>query len=191
MTIDIDNASIKNDDQMQTTTAIPTPGPTAATPTSSWIGLNNKNRALDRATTNDHGDSHKADTSTRATLARRQPQHQHFHQQFDNHDDGHNNNTKKRKSSNNVPPLAPTKKQKSSGAPAIPTQTNSIRNICMRHWNQLQPGGQGTAAHFDAYYKALLDAEKEPFKKQMYIGRGATRKANAAANKGNAASTSS
>ncbi|KAH9025351.1 hypothetical protein EDB83DRAFT_2526801 [Lactarius deliciosus] len=99
--------------------------------------------------------------------------------------------SKKRKSSNNVPPLAPTKKQKSLGAPAIPTQTNSIRNICMQHWNQLQPGGQGTAAHFDAYYKALSDAEKEPFKKQMYIGRGATRKANAAANKGNAASTSS
>ncbi|KAH9032254.1 hypothetical protein EDB85DRAFT_1890745 [Lactarius pseudohatsudake] len=44
----------------------------------------------------------------------------------------------------------------------------------MRHWNQLQPGGQGTAAHFDAYYKALTDTEKEPFKKEMYVGRGAT-----------------
>ncbi|KAH8997107.1 hypothetical protein EDB86DRAFT_2828874 [Lactarius hatsudake] len=67
-----------------------------------------------------------------------------------------------------------TKKQRSSGMLAIPTQTNSIRNICMQHWNQLQPGGQGTAAHFNAYYKALSDTEKEPFKKQMYIGRGAT-----------------
>ncbi|KAH9165643.1 hypothetical protein EDB89DRAFT_2076594 [Lactarius sanguifluus] len=99
--------------------------------------------------------------------------------------------SKKWKSSNNMPPVAPTKKQKSSGAPAIPTQTNSIRNICMQHWNQLQPGGQGTAAHFDTYYKALSDAEKEPFKKQMYIGHGATRKANAVVNKGTAASTSS
>ncbi|KAH9075561.1 hypothetical protein EDB83DRAFT_2515215 [Lactarius deliciosus] len=106
-------------------------------------------------------------------------------------EDANANASKKWKSSNNVPPLAPTKKQKSSGAPAIPTQTNSIRNICMRHWNQLQPGGQGTATHFDAYYKALSDAEKEPFKKQMYIGHGATRKANVAANKGNAALTSS
>ncbi|KAH8995999.1 hypothetical protein EDB92DRAFT_1814457 [Lactarius akahatsu] len=44
----------------------------------------------------------------------------------------------------------------------------------MWHWNQLQPGGQGTAAHFDAYYKALTDTEKEPFKKEMYVGRGAT-----------------
>ncbi|KAH8992894.1 hypothetical protein EDB83DRAFT_2325246 [Lactarius deliciosus] len=121
--------------------------------------------------------------------------------------DANANASKKWKSSNNVPPLAPTKKQKSSGAPAIPTQTNSIRNICMWHWNQLQPGGQGTATHFNAYYKALSDAEKEvhepffnttpplihtkPFKKQMYIGRGATRKANAVVNKGNAASTSS
>ncbi|KAH9169046.1 hypothetical protein EDB89DRAFT_1908880 [Lactarius sanguifluus] len=117
------------------------------------------------------------------------------------------NPSKKRKSSNNVPPVALTKKQKSSGALAIPTQTNSIRNICMRHWNQLQPGGQGTAAHFDAYYKALSDAKKEvhdpffnatpplihakPFRKQMYIGRGATRKANAAVNKGTTTSTSS
>ncbi|KAI9442576.1 hypothetical protein H4582DRAFT_2096493 [Lactarius indigo] len=93
---------------------------------------------------------------------------------------------KKRKSNDSVPPGVPTKKQKSSDAPAIPTQANTIRNICMRHWNQLQPGGQGTTAHFDAYYKGLSDAEKEPFKKEMYIGRGATRKANAAANKGTA-----
>jgi hypothetical protein len=62
----------------------------------------------------------------------------------------------------------------------------------MRHWNQLQPGGQGTVAQFDAYYKTLSDIEKEvrslllqtiparplthakPFKKEMYVGRGAT-----------------
>ncbi|KAI9440360.1 hypothetical protein H4582DRAFT_2210601 [Lactarius indigo] len=91
---------------------------------------------------------------------------------------------KKRKSNDSIPPGVPTKKQKSSDTPAIPTQANTIRNICMRHWNQLQPGGQGTTAHFDAYYKGLSDAEKEPFKKEMYIGCGAMRKANAAANKG-------
>ncbi|KAH9011390.1 hypothetical protein EDB85DRAFT_1901080 [Lactarius pseudohatsudake] len=85
--------------------------------------------------------------------------------------------------------MAPTKKQKSSEAPAVPTQANMIRNICMWHWNQLQPGGQGTAAHFDAYYKALTDTEKEPFKKEMYVGRGATQKANTAANKGPATLT--
>ncbi|KAH8981089.1 hypothetical protein EDB86DRAFT_3087377 [Lactarius hatsudake] len=97
--------------------------------------------------------------------------------------------SKKRK--NNAPSVAPTKKQKLLEAPAVPTQANMIRNICMWHWNQLQPGGQGTAAHFDAYYKALMDTEKEPFKKEMYIGRGAMRKANVAANKGPATPTSS
>ncbi|KAH9043032.1 hypothetical protein EDB84DRAFT_1640155 [Lactarius hengduanensis] len=81
--------------------------------------------------------------------------------------------SKKRK--NDTLPAAPTKKHKSLEAPAVPTQANTIRNISMRHWNQLQPGGQGTAAHFDAYYKALTDTEKEPFKKEMYVGRGARR----------------
>jgi len=63
----------------------------------------------------------------------------------------------------------------------------------MRHWNQLQPGGQGLTADFNAYYKALSDAEKEvceprfetipsdvsstrtkPFKQEMYKRRDAT-----------------
>jgi hypothetical protein len=31
----------------------------------------------------------------------------------------------------------------------------------MRHWNQLQPGGQGSAADFVLYFKNLLGANKE------------------------------
>jgi hypothetical protein len=41
-------------------------------------------------------------------------------------------------------------------------RTNHLRrNICMRHWNQLQPAGQGTVTQFDVYYKALSEVEKE------------------------------
>ncbi|KAH9011404.1 hypothetical protein EDB84DRAFT_1445163 [Lactarius hengduanensis] len=40
--------------------------------------------------------------------------------------DANTNVSKKQKSNNNMPPVAPAKKQKSLGAPAIPTQTNSI-----------------------------------------------------------------
>ena len=31
----------------------------------------------------------------------------------------------------------------------------------MRHWNALQPGGQGLASEFDAYFKTLSDTDKE------------------------------
>ena len=35
------------------------------------------------------------------------------------------------------------------------------RNICMIHWNAQQPGGQGLASEFDAYFKALSVEAKE------------------------------
>ncbi len=31
----------------------------------------------------------------------------------------------------------------------------------MHRWNEQQPGGQGLASEFDAYFKSLTDAEKE------------------------------
>ncbi|KAI9430225.1 hypothetical protein H4582DRAFT_2064038 [Lactarius indigo] len=77
-------------------------------------------------------------------------------------------NEKKRKPDNKTQtPSASTKKQKTSAALAIPSDGNSIRNICMRCWNELQPGGQGLASDFEEYFKALTDIDKEPFKKEM------------------------
>ncbi|KAI9465285.1 hypothetical protein BJY52DRAFT_1246289 [Lactarius psammicola] len=90
----------------------------------------------------------------------------------------------KRKSENNIPSAGPTKKQKVSDALATPAQANTTRSICMRRWNQLQPGGRGLAADFDAYYKALSDAEIG----EMYKRRDATAKA--VANKENILSDS-
>ncbi|KAH9014396.1 hypothetical protein EDB84DRAFT_1443870 [Lactarius hengduanensis] len=43
------------------------------------------------------------------------------------------------------------------------------RVVCMRRWNELQPGGQGLASDFEEYFKALTKADKEPFKKEMRI----------------------
>ncbi|KAH9174183.1 hypothetical protein EDB89DRAFT_1904676 [Lactarius sanguifluus] len=78
------------------------------------------------------------------------------------------NNEKKRKSDNKTP-SASTKKQKTSTVLAIPPDGNSIKNVCMRHWNELQPGGQGLASEFEEYFEALSDSDKKPFKKEMRI----------------------
>jgi hypothetical protein len=66
------------------------------------------------------------------------------------------------------------KKQKvaSSGALAIPEGGNSIpvysphanislRNICIHHWYERQPGGQGLLADFEEYFKSLSDTDRE------------------------------
>ncbi|KAI9429940.1 hypothetical protein H4582DRAFT_2064418 [Lactarius indigo] len=50
-------------------------------------------------------------------------------------------------------------------------------------WNERQPGGQGLAADFDAYFKGLSDTDKEPFKKEMRTAQAAVRKAKTAAKK--------
>ena len=86
---------------------------------------------------------------------------------------------KKRKPmSDDKVPSSSNKKQKiSPGAFAIPPDGNSIkwvsfhgyfcctddshRGICMQHWNQGQPGGQGLATDFEVYYKNLSEAEKQ------------------------------
>lgn len=87
----------------------------------------------------------------------------------------------KRKSDDKSPSVA-LKRQKTS-ALAEPTHANSIRNICMHRWNEQQPGGQGLASDFDAYFRSLTDAEKEPFKKEMLSKRATGRKTKAAASK--------
>ncbi|KAH9024732.1 hypothetical protein EDB85DRAFT_2180100 [Lactarius pseudohatsudake] len=79
----------------------------------------------------------------------------------------------KRKNDIKTPAAAALKRQKVSNTPAEPTHTNSIRNICMRQWNEKQPGGQGLTSDFDAHFKSLMDAEKEPFRQEMFSIRGA------------------
>ena len=37
----------------------------------------------------------------------------------------------------------------------------SCRNICMRHWNEAQPGGQGLLTEFELYFKSLSRAATE------------------------------
>ncbi|KAH9071370.1 hypothetical protein EDB83DRAFT_2313448, partial [Lactarius deliciosus] len=75
------------------------------------------------------------------------------------------------------------KRQKVSNALAIPTEGNTIKNICMRHWNEEQPGGQGPLSEFDVYFKSLTDADKEhlmllkPFKKEQRNVQATARKA--------------
>ncbi len=39
--------------------------------------------------------------------------------------------------------------------------TLRLRNICMRHWNAHQPGGQGLLVDFDKHFKALSSEDKE------------------------------
>ncbi|KAH9011193.1 hypothetical protein EDB84DRAFT_1569910 [Lactarius hengduanensis] len=90
------------------------------------------------------------------------------------------NNEKKRKPDDKTP-SASTKKQKTSAALAIPSDGNSIKGVCMRRWNELQPGGQGLASDFEEYFKALTKADKEPFKKEMRIIQLANKKAKAIA----------
>ncbi|KAH9051278.1 hypothetical protein EDB87DRAFT_1666329 [Lactarius vividus] len=91
----------------------------------------------------------------------------------------------KRKNDVKTPAAATLKRQKVSNTPAEPTHANSIRNICMRRWNEKQPGGKGLASDFDAHFKSLTDAEKEPFRQEMLSIRGAAsrRKAKTAATK--------
>ncbi|KAH9027955.1 hypothetical protein EDB85DRAFT_1892735 [Lactarius pseudohatsudake] len=74
------------------------------------------------------------------------------------------------------------KRQKVSNVLAIPTEGNTIRNICMRHWNEEQPGGQGPLSEFDVYFKSLTDAGKEPFKKEQRNAQATARKAKKRAN---------
>ncbi|KAI9435026.1 hypothetical protein BJY52DRAFT_1197793 [Lactarius psammicola] len=91
--------------------------------------------------------------------------------------------SKKRKHQNT--PAATAKKLKTSNAMAIPTEGNSVRNICMRSWNERQPGGQGPLSEFDNYFKSLTDAQKEPFKKEQRTAQATARKAKVAAKKAN------
>ncbi|KAI9454462.1 hypothetical protein BJY52DRAFT_1188889 [Lactarius psammicola] len=91
--------------------------------------------------------------------------------------------SKKRKHQNT--PAATAKKLKTSNAMAIPTGGNSVRNICMRSWNERQPGGQGPLSEFDSYFKSLTDAQKEPFKKEQCTAQATARKAKVAAKKAN------
>ncbi|KAH8985340.1 hypothetical protein EDB86DRAFT_2833145 [Lactarius hatsudake] len=53
------------------------------------------------------------------------------------------------------------KRQKVLNTLAIPTEGNTIKNICMHHWNEEQPRGQGPLLEFDVYFKSLTDANKE------------------------------
>ncbi|KAH9021187.1 hypothetical protein EDB85DRAFT_2189822 [Lactarius pseudohatsudake] len=57
-----------------------------------------------------------------------------------------------------------------------------FRNICMRHWNEEQPGGQGPLSEFNVYFKSLTDAGKEPFKKEQRNAQATARKAKKRAN---------
>ncbi|KAH9009740.1 hypothetical protein EDB84DRAFT_1446127 [Lactarius hengduanensis] len=59
---------------------------------------------------------------------------------------------------------------------------NTMRNICMCHWNEEQPGGQGLLLEFDVYFKSLTDADKEPFKKEQCNAQATVRKAKKRAN---------
>ncbi|KAH9033073.1 hypothetical protein EDB85DRAFT_1890359 [Lactarius pseudohatsudake] len=84
---------------------------------------------------------------------------------------------KKRKPEGSNTVATTNKQQKVSNVLAIPTEGNSIRNICMRHWNKEQPGGHGPLLEFDVYFKSLSDADKEPFKKEQRIAQATVRKA--------------
>ncbi|KAH9037139.1 hypothetical protein EDB84DRAFT_1655847 [Lactarius hengduanensis] len=92
------------------------------------------------------------------------------------------NQEKKRKAEGKTTATT-SKKQKTTTTLAEPTGTITIKNICIRQWNERQPGSQGLAADFDAYFKGLSDADKEPFKKEMHIAQAAARKAKTAAKK--------
>ncbi|KAH9171694.1 hypothetical protein EDB89DRAFT_1906825 [Lactarius sanguifluus] len=89
---------------------------------------------------------------------------------------------KKRKPEGSNTSTTKNKRQKVSNELAIPTEGNSIRNICMRHWNEEQPGGQGSLSEFDVYFKSLTDADKEPFKKEQRVAQATARKAKKRAN---------
>ncbi|KAI9433188.1 hypothetical protein H4582DRAFT_2061227 [Lactarius indigo] len=90
----------------------------------------------------------------------------------------------KKRSAESDPSTASSKKQKKADAMAEPTEGNSIKNICMRQWNATQPGGQGLLREFESYFKTLLEANKEPFKKELRAAQVAARKVKTAAKKG-------
>ncbi|KAI9443888.1 hypothetical protein H4582DRAFT_2189453 [Lactarius indigo] len=93
---------------------------------------------------------------------------------------------KKRKPEGSNTATTTNKRQKlSNAAMAIPTEGNSIRNICMRRWNEQQPGGQGPLSEFDIYFKSLTDADKEPLKKELRIAQVTARKAKLSAKRAN------
>ncbi|KAH9172275.1 hypothetical protein EDB89DRAFT_2069930 [Lactarius sanguifluus] len=89
---------------------------------------------------------------------------------------------KKRKPEGSNTLTTKNKRQKVSNELAIPAEGNSIRNICMHHWNEEQPGGQGSLSEFDVYFKSLTDADKEPFKKEQRVAQATARKAKKRAN---------
>ncbi|KAH9007985.1 hypothetical protein EDB85DRAFT_2165047 [Lactarius pseudohatsudake] len=87
--------------------------------------------------------------------------------------------TKGKKRSADGNPSTSSKRQKRADAMAEPTDTNSIKNICMRQWNGTQPGGQGLLSEFESYFKTL----SEPFKKELRAAQAAARKVKTAAKK--------
>ncbi|KAI9443895.1 hypothetical protein H4582DRAFT_2053663 [Lactarius indigo] len=91
----------------------------------------------------------------------------------------------KKQSAESDPSTASSKKQKKADAMAEPTKGNSIKNICMHQWNATQPRGQGLLCKFESYFKTLLEADKEPFKKELRAAQvAAQRKVKMAAKKG-------
>ncbi|KAH9161064.1 hypothetical protein EDB89DRAFT_1914109 [Lactarius sanguifluus] len=87
--------------------------------------------------------------------------------------------TKGKKRSADGNPSMSSKKQKRADAMAEPTNSNSIRNICMRQWNGTQPGGQGLLCNFDSYFKTLSEVDKKSFR----AAQVAARKVKTAANR--------
>ncbi|KAH9166624.1 hypothetical protein EDB89DRAFT_1910546 [Lactarius sanguifluus] len=71
--------------------------------------------------------------------------------------------TKGKKRSADGNPSTSSKKQKRADAMAEPTDSNSIRNICMCQWNGTQPGRQGLLRNFDSYFKTLSEVDKKSF----------------------------
>ncbi|KAH9038700.1 hypothetical protein EDB85DRAFT_1887752 [Lactarius pseudohatsudake] len=77
--------------------------------------------------------------------------------------------TKGKKRSADGNPSMSSKRQKRADAMAEPTDTNSIKNICMHQWNGTQPGRQGLLCEFKSYFKTL----SEPFKKELHATQAA------------------
>ncbi|KAI9440134.1 hypothetical protein H4582DRAFT_2056749 [Lactarius indigo] len=92
-------------------------------------------------------------------------------------------NAEKKQKAKGKTTTAASKKQKTANGLAKPTSMITIKNICMCQWNERQPGSQGLAADFDAYFKGLSNVDKEPFKREMRTAQAATRKAKATSKK--------
>ncbi|KAH9170881.1 hypothetical protein EDB89DRAFT_2071341 [Lactarius sanguifluus] len=88
--------------------------------------------------------------------------------------------TKGKKRSADGNPSTSSKKQKRADAMAEPTNSNSIRNICMRQWNGTQPGGQGLLRNFDSYFKTLSEVDKKSFRATQVAARKVKTAANRA-----------